>query len=134
MNALSALGLDYGSDDDDDDDDEQEKEQSKEPPTAAAAAVSQPQSQASQPAPPALPDAGDLLSGLPDEVDWSARAAEDDDEPQYDAKGTKYNAVALPQSMAQEQTSFNATTGAKKAGAGGGWKQRGRWRWVGGQG
>ena len=120
MNALSALGLDYGSDDDDDDDDEQEKEQSKEPPTAAAAAVPPEASK-----PPALPDAGDLLSGLPDEVDWSARAAEDDDEPQYDAKGTKYNAVALPQSMAQEQTSFNATTGAKKAGAGGGWKQSG---------
>ena len=50
---------------------------------------------------PALPDAANLLSGLPDEVDWDAQS-EEDDEPAYDRKGTRYNAVALPSILSQQ--------------------------------
>ena len=52
------------------------------------------------------------------------RAADDDDVPQYDPKGTRYNAMALPSSMRQEAEQFNARTG-KNAMGGGAWKQSG---------
>ena len=118
MDALTALGLAYNSDDDEDEsenedvEEPQKKVQRVEPPAIAAAAAS---------SAPALPDAGGLLSGLPDEVDWTARADDSDDELQYDAKGTKYNAVALPASMQKESEAFN-NQGRR---GGGEWKQAG---------
>ena len=120
MNALDALGLSYGDDDDDDDDDDEE-EQVAGPPAAVVPPAAAALSAASQPA--ALPDAANLLMSLTDEVDWTARK-DDDDEPKYDAKGTRYNSVALPDSMRQESDQFNARTG-KSATSGGAWKQAG---------
>jgi hypothetical protein len=117
-NALDALGLSYGDDDDDDDDDDEDE------PTAAPAAPTVPPAVAAAEASTrsALPDAGNLLTGLPDEVDWTTRTV-GDDEPAYDAKGTRYNAVALPASMRQESSAFNDQLG--KRAAGDAWRQSG---------
>ena len=106
MNALAALGLDYGSDDDESEDDSVPHQPA---PSLAPAPVSRSESKAASNG-TALPDATSLLLDLPDEVDWDARPDESD-EVQHDAKGTKYNAVALPASMASEQDAFNARTG-----------------------
>ena len=122
MNALDALGLSYGDDDDDDDDDDEEEAQAAGPPAAVVPPAAAALSAASQPA--ALPDAANLLMSLPDEVDWTARPGDEEEEAQYDAKGTRYNAVALPGSMRQESDHFNARTG-KSANSGGAWKQAG---------
>ena len=108
--ALDALGLAYDDDDDEDDDEEEEVQQESttetaKPPTPSAAAVAAAAAAAASTNPaaprPALPDAANLLSGLPDEVDWDAQS-EEDDEPAYDRKGTRYNAVALPSILSQQ--------------------------------
>lgn len=112
-NALDALGLAYGDDsddDDDDDDDNEEKSPSKSAVPIVPLAVSAPKKDVAA-ASSALPDAGNLLMSLPDEVDWTARPDAEDDEPQYDRKGTRYNSVALPASMRAESEQFNARTG-----------------------
>ena len=91
LDALSALGNIYdGSSDDESDDDE--------PAAAAAASASAPAATpAGAPVKEALPDAGDLLSDMPDEVDWSVRPGPVEEEaPGYDPVGTKYNNVPLP--------------------------------------
>ena len=73
--ALSALGLAYDEDDDDDDDDDEEDDDAAHPPLPAGAPPPAPTA-AALPAvslPPiaaaALPDAGALLSGLPNDVE-----------------------------------------------------------------
>ena len=119
MNALSALGLAYDSESDDGDDDEGNGGVA---PSAVPVAVAEKPLPAPSSSSGLLPDASGLLKDLPDEVDWDARNGSDDEEPQYDKKGTRYNNVALPQSLQQEQASFNATTGPR---AGGSWKSGG---------
>lgn len=127
--ALGALGLAYGDSDEEDSDEDDAAQPPAAivppttvvPPAATAAAAAKNSSAASGASMSTLPDADSLLSGLPDEVDWSARA-QDDDEPQYDAPGTKYNAMAPPQSMLNEADRFNAQSGSGKSG---GWKAAG---------
>jgi hypothetical protein len=119
MNALSALGLAYDSESEDGDDDEGHAVTNSALPVAVAEKPPPVQPSSSS---GLLPDASGLLKDLPDEVDWDARNDSDDEEPQYDKKGTRYNNVALPQALQNEQTSFNATTGPR---AGGSWKSGG---------
>jgi len=119
MNALSALGLDYDDDgEDSDDDDEYEADGGAGEPLApsllpsnraapvslaAGASTSQP-----------LPDAGNLLGDLPDEVDWDRRDTDDEDSvPAHDPKGTRYNSVALPASMAAAAEQHNQQAGKR---------------------
>jgi len=106
--ALDALGLAYGDSDDSDDDDDDEEEEAKDESLekASTGAPALPAVQLPPLAAAALPDAGDLLSELPDEVDWDAR--QEEDVPTYDPKGTTYNTVALPASMAKESEQHNA--------------------------
>ena len=107
LDALSALGNIYdGSSDGESDDDE---------PAAAAAPASAPAATtAAAPVKEALPDAGDLLSDMPDEVDWSARPGPVEEEaPGYDPVGTKYNNVPLPTTMAREQDAHNDVAHSK---------------------
>lgn len=117
MNALSALGLAYYDSDDDEDADGDEGNATptpsdvKETVIEGTAALPAPTSHSSQ---AVLPDAGTLLSDLPDKVDWNAHAEDSDAQPQYDPKGTRYNSVPLPKSMVQEQSSFNAMTGGTR--------------------
>jgi len=103
MNALNALGLDY------DDSDDSASEAPAE--NAAAAVPAGPTEGAPIALPPvaaaALPDAGALLGDMPDEVDWDARAPSPENAPTYDAKGTAYNNVALPASMAADANRQN---------------------------
>lgn len=110
LDALSALGNIYdGSSDDDSDDDE--------PAAAAVTAPSAPATTtASAPVKEALPDAGDLLSDMPDEVDWSVRPGPVEEEaPGYDPVGTSYNNVPLPTTMAREQDAHNDVAQSKAA-------------------
>ena len=86
MDPLAALGS-YGSDDSGDSD---EEEAAPAPPPAPAAAPAAPL------APPALPDADSLLSDMPTWEPAAAPAA-----PRLDPKGTKYNAVPLPDTLKQ---------------------------------
>ena len=110
QDALSALGNIYdGSSDDDESDDEPAAAAASAPaasaPTAAAAAA---------PVKEALPDAGDLLSDMPDEVDWSARPGPVEEEaPGHDPVGTTYNNVPLPTTMAREQDAHNDVAHSK---------------------
>ena len=108
--ALDALGLAYGDSDDSDDEEEEEamvaKDESLEKASTGASALPAVQLPPLAAAAAALPDAGDLLSELPDEVDWDAR--QEEDVPTYDPKGTTYNTVALPASMAKESEQHNA--------------------------
>jgi hypothetical protein len=108
QDALSALGniYDGSSDDDESVDDE---------PTAAAASASAPAAAtAAAPVKEALPDAGDLLSDMPDEVDWSARPGPVEEEaPGHDPVGTTYNNVPLPTTMAREQDAHNDVAHSK---------------------
>ena len=108
LDALSALGNIYdGSSDDESDDDE--------PVAAAAASASAPAATpAAAPVKEALPDAGDLLSDMPDEVDWSVRPGPVEEEaPGYDPVGTTYNNVPLPKTMAREQDAHNDVAHSK---------------------
>ena len=108
LDALSALGNIYdGSSDDESDDDE--------PAAAAAVSASAPAATpAGAPVKEALPDAGDLLSDMPDEVDWSVRPGPVEEEaPGYDPVGTKYNNVPLPTTMAREQDAHNDVAHSK---------------------
>ena len=118
MNALSALGLAYYDSDDDEDADGGDEGNAtptlldiKKTVIEGTAAAPAPMSHSSQ---AVLPDAGALLSDLPDKVDWNARGEDSDAQPQYDPKGTRYNSVPLPKSMVQEQSSFNAMTGGTR--------------------
>ena len=110
MDALGALGAIYDGSDDDDND---------EPPVAVAPASAAPtaapaKAAASSTLPAtALPDAGDLLSDMPDEVDWSARAAPAEEVPAHDAVGTRYNAVPLPSTMARDASAHNEVAAGK---------------------
>ena len=113
LDALGALGNIYDGSSSEDDDDE---------PPAAAASASAPSkdapaaSTAKATAPEALPDAGDLLSDMPDEVNWSIRAAPVEEAPGYDPVGTKYNSVPLPSTMAREQDAHNDVAAGKGKG------------------
>ena len=112
LDALGALGNIYDGSSSDDDDDE--------PAAAAATAPSNnaPATTIAEAAvPTALPDAEDLLSDMPDEVDWSVRAAPVvEEDPGYDPVGTKYNSVPLPSSMAREQSAHNDVAAGKGKG------------------
>jgi len=104
MDALAALG-NYEDGSDSGSDDAMECQPSGAASAAAAAAAA---ASASVPAaglqPSLLPDASGL--GLPDS--WTSHADDGDDsaeEPAHDPKGTKYNAVALPASLANATAS-----------------------------
>ena len=112
QDALSALGNIYdGSSDDDDEsvDDEPAAAAASAPAASAPAAAT-----AAAPVKEALPDAGDLLSDMPDEVDWSARPGPVEEEaPGHDPVGTTYNNVPLPTTMAREQDAHNDVAHSK---------------------
>lgn len=107
MDALGALGAIYSGSESDEDDEEQPAAIAP----AKAAATVQSSSKAAAPVavPAALPDAGDLLGDLPDEVDWSFRetASSTAEAPAHDPVGTKYNAVALPGTLASDARTHN---------------------------
>ena len=110
--ALNVLGLSYAeSDEDESDEDDGDAAVAAAPiPVAvAAAAASAGKATASS---SLLPDASKL--GLPDEEDWEGVDNDgEDEEPAYDAVGTKYNAVALPTSMANDADKHNSRAGQK---------------------
>ena len=110
QDALSALGNIYdGSSDDDESDDEPAAAAASAPAASAPAAAA-----AAAPVKEALPDAGDLLSDMPDEVDWSARPGPVEEEaPGHDPVGTTYNNVPLPTTMAREQDAHNDVAHSK---------------------
>ena len=110
QDALSALGNIYdGSSDDDESDDEPAAAAASAPAASAPAAAT-----AAAPVKEALPDAGDLLSDMPDEVDWSARPGPVEEEaPGHDPVGTTYNNVPLPTTMAREQDAHNDVAHSK---------------------
>lgn len=97
--ALNVLGLAYGSDSDDSDVEEETPVPSATPAATAAVAA------ASIPPQRMLPSADDLLSDLPNEVDWNARTEPAD--ASYDKPGTNYNAVRLPTTMSQDAARHN---------------------------
>jgi hypothetical protein len=104
QNALDALGLAY--DDESSSESGEEQPQQVSVPTTNAAArppVALPPVAAAA----SLPDAGALLSDMPE---WDAEHSEDD-EPAHDPRGTRYNAVALPSSMSNEAAQFNKPRG-----------------------
>ena len=115
MNALGALGLEYGESDD-----ESEGESAPPPPQAAPPAVepTRPEVAVAPISLPSLaaavlPDAGSL--GLPDQEDWDTRSSGDaEDEVAHDPVGTRYNAVAVPStiSMASEEHNYKVSKGA----------------------
>ena len=122
MDALSALGLAYNDDDDDSDEEGEEHAMQKSVPARPSACTSAGGSTQTSAAMEssslnALPDAADL--GLPGEDDWRADDANDvDATPAYDRVGTRYNAVALPSSMASEAETFNNRTGRQNTSSG----------------
>jgi len=96
MDPLAALG-NYGSDDSDDSEEEA--------PAPAPAAPAAAPAAAAPLAPAPLPDADSLLSDMPT---WEPPAAEPA-APALDPKGTKYNAVPMPQTMVQQANAASSS-------------------------